>query len=337
MDLSSQSSTPNVPSERATDGEFDDKHGDDNASLATTYGSQIHYCQMCQGFIEFLKSIYFAFSKVKSTYKLEVDTIRSGMDCCLCMLILRICGHWFEDERFPQLKTLTVTKAEYECFHLSYGEFVEPLWISHLEVNDPRWFSYEHHVTVSTDSDECWDLACRWLQNCKSGHTCGETDVSCSLPTRLVKVNASSQNFHPSLVETAALPGRVEYCTLSHCWGDFDFLKLTRANYEEFCRLIPYNSLSKTFQDAIYAAYRLGFEYIWIDSHCIIQNDEDDWGREATTMGNVYAGSSFNLSATSSVNGLGGLFRTRNPQAVLPCLFNSGTSPFEDSCVHISL
>jgi hypothetical protein len=47
--------------------------------------------------------------------------------------------------------------------------------------------------------------------------------------------------------------------------------------------------LPKTFKDAIELTRRLGFQYIWIDALCIIQDGRDDWKRECSLMGEVYA------------------------------------------------
>jgi hypothetical protein len=66
--------------------------------------------------------------------------------------------------------------------------------------------------------------------------------------------------------------------------------------------------LSKTFKDAIIATRRLGFDYIWIDSSCTIQDDRVDWSIEAGTMGAVYSNSSLNLGAIDSPNSNTGLF-----------------------------
>ncbi|KAH8593093.1 heterokaryon incompatibility protein-domain-containing protein, partial [Bisporella sp. PMI_857] len=122
------------------------------------------------------------------------------------------------------------------------------------------------------------------------------------------------------------MPGRlnpladtVEYCTLSHCWGNGNFFQLRNENYRDLYIFIPYNLLSKTFRDAIYAAYTLGFSYIWIDSLCIVQGDKEDWAKEVGSMSTVYANSSLNLAATSTKRG-DGFFTTRQPWNVLPCL-----------------
>ncbi|KAF5608313.1 het domain-containing protein [Fusarium pseudoanthophilum] len=71
---------------------------------------------------------------------------------------------------------------------------------------------------------------------------------------------------------------------------------------------ISFHSLPKTFQDAITVTRAIGIEFIWIDSLCIIQNDDDDWATEASKMADVYRGSYLTLAASSSPDAHGGLF-----------------------------
>jgi hypothetical protein len=92
--------------------------------------------------------------------------------------------------------------------------------------------------------------------------------------------------------------------------------KLLKANFVGFLSDIPIDALSKTFQDAVYAAIQLGFCFIWIDSLCIIQDVRDDWLQQASFMSSVYANSSLNLAATAAADGRGGLFlNATQPQA----------------------
>ena len=42
------------------------------------------------------------------------------------------------------------------------------------------------------------------------------------------------------------------------------------------------------FQDAIITTWKLGIQYLWIDSLCIIQNSKEDWEAESAKMGSVY-------------------------------------------------
>jgi hypothetical protein len=92
------------------------------------------------------------------------------------------------------------------------------------------------------------------------------------------------------------------YATLSHCWGNARFLRLEQRNQDAFGQMIPFHDLPKTFQDAMDIAKALGLDYIWIDSLCIVQDDDDDWRKEASLMSSVYGGSYVNIAASSATN-----------------------------------
>lgn len=140
------------------------------------------------------------------------------------------------------------------------------------------------------------------------------------LPKRLISVGDPKRIV---LRQSSEIEGYPRYATLSHCWGLAKFLTLTRSNFESWQVGIPLGDLSKTFCDAIATTRRLGLEYIWIDSLCIIQDDDNDWKSESVRMSEVYGRSALNIAATASPNGHGGLFYPRDAlhcELLLPTL-----------------
>jgi len=59
--------------------------------------------------------------------------------------------------------------------------------------------------------------------------------------------------------------------------------------------------------------YRLGYENIWIDSMCIVQDDPADWGFESLKMASIYENAVLTIAATNSKDSRGGLFHTSSP------------------------
>jgi hypothetical protein len=127
------------------------------------------------------------------------------------------------------------------------------------------------------------------------------------------------------------------YVTLSHCWGDAQFLCLSPENMGNFKDGIAVASLPQTFQDAIDFARRLGsvptflhrddpsvqlptVRYIWIDSLCIIQGKSKDaradWLAESANMYDIYNNSYCNISATAASNSKEGLYVRREPHTL---------------------
>ncbi|MCJ1392331.1 hypothetical protein MMC18_005198 [Xylographa bjoerkii] len=92
------------------------------------------------------------------------------------------------------------------------------------------------------------------------------------------------------------------WVALSHCWGGHFPIMTTTENIHKMEKAIPMSILPPLFQDAVLITRRLGFRQLWIDSLCIIQDSAEDWDREVTQMGNIYARSVLNIAADSSKN-----------------------------------
>ncbi|EAA26648.1 HET-domain-containing protein [Neurospora crassa] len=173
----------------------------------------------------------------------------------------------------------------------------------------------------NTGSDLSWQIASSWMAKCLSSHRkCNQShSVAPPLPTRVIDVGSVGEPCPPRLhVVTENTSGR--YATLSHRWASQGMLKLEVNNFEKFQQEIPWTSLPKTYQDAIEATRRLGIQYIWIDSLCIIQDSADgkDWIAESAKMTSVYENSHINFAAADAVDSTQGCFFDRDPSSIRP-------------------
>ncbi|KAK0512844.1 hypothetical protein JMJ35_004861 [Cladonia borealis] len=170
-----------------------------------------------------------------------------------------------------------------------------------------------------TASEENFELISRWLKNCKENHACAtfkDTQPAWS-PSRLVDVSGTV----PRLVDTSSLGLKVPYLALSHCWGGHKVIKTTMEVLNKFkVAGIPPEKCTATFNDAFQITRRLGHQYIWIDSLCIIQDSAEDWSEEARSMSSVYGYSTLNLIAAHARDGRDGCFKKRDIHSVRPCL-----------------
>jgi len=124
-------------------------------------------------------------------------------------------------------------------------------------------------------------------------HSCYQGDRT-PLPTRVIDVHTDTPFLHISDGRKAL------YMTLSHCWGGEQPLITTTSTLEEHCRGIPMESFPELYRDAVQVTRRLGIQYLWIDSLCILQDCKDDWSEEAAKMGDIYRHSYLTLYALSS-------------------------------------
>ncbi len=69
--------------------------------------------------------------------------------------------------------------------------------------------------------------------------------------------------------------------------------------------------------------WKLEVEYLWIDSLCIVQDDEDQKARELPKMGEIFGNAYFVLAATLAENGDYGLYQER-PRSSFTVLDSSG-------------
>lgn len=114
------------------------------------------------------------------------------------------------------------------------------------------------------------------------------------------------------------------YACLSYCWGKRHPIKTTTSALARYLEGIPWEDLPKTFQDSVSFVYRLGIQYLWIDSLCILQDSIGDWLHEGSKMSQIYRDSLITLSATFGTDPHEGIFATSNPRHVSQHLITTG-------------
>lgn len=160
----------------------------------------------------------------------------------------------------------------------------------------------------TTASDCALILPRYWLLRCLKSHKQCGGQLS-TLPSRIVRIEQKAQVLRASLQEN---PDNTQgiYCTLSYRWTA-NALTLTSLNLSLFKSSIPIEQLPRTIQNAITMAIALGFQYIWIDALCILQDSREDWLIESARMHEVYLGSSLTISALDQDEN--GMFFARTP------------------------
>ncbi|KFY31157.1 hypothetical protein V493_01333 [Pseudogymnoascus sp. VKM F-4281 (FW-2241)] len=154
------------------------------------------------------------------------------------------------------------------------------------------------------DLPDVFNIARNWLSNCIESHDLCKSDGDGTLPTRLISITGESLR----LVQTSGYLHRPRYAALSHSWGSLDFIKLTSKDLDTYMEAVPIERFPKTFKDAIEITQRLGLDYLWIDSLCIIQDSLDDWQKESSKMSSVFGGSTITIAASSARDGSQGCF-----------------------------
>lgn len=113
------------------------------------------------------------------------------------------------------------------------------------------------------------------------------------LPSRCIDVGI---NGHAQLAECSGKRG--SYIVLSHRWTpETESSRTTQHNYSSRMQDLDISRLPVLFRYAIALARRLGIQYIWIDSICILQDDTADVRRELLNMAQYYQHALFTLTA----------------------------------------
>jgi hypothetical protein len=105
------------------------------------------------------------------------------------------------------------------------------------------------------------------------------------------------------------------YTTLSYCWGNAQHqLTTTKATLQSRLHgLPPIGEIPKTIADAIKVTRHLGIQYLWVDSLCIIQDDEVGKLEQIDAMSEIFRDSTVTIAASSAASVSEGFLASAKP------------------------
>lgn len=176
-------------------------------------------------------------------------------------------------------------------------------------------------------------LARLWLKTCLDNHELCRTGtfLEYRLPRRLIDVSNARR---PFLVNVSDLPrphNNIVYVALSYCWGEGKRIMTLETNYEQHLQSLPVEGLPKTFADAFQVVRELGFQYIWTDAFCMIQDSWEDKKHQLPKMGEIYRYAAVTICAEGAPNARAGLFKHRDGRSLRSCKLKLSMSPDEHS------
>lgn len=161
---------------------------------------------------------------------------------------------------------------------------------------EPAWnFIKPGQTPIKTRRAEYGPILTSWITECDTTHDC--ITKNAKLPHRVLDVGSMTKP-HLLLQESLQKVGR--YLALSHCWGKLHPPKTTRSSLAQNQQKIDFVTLPRSFQDAIAVTRDLGIEYLWIDSLCIVQDDDSDWQSESSKMATYYSNAYLVIAATQA-------------------------------------
>lgn len=104
----------------------------------------------------------------------------------------------------------------------------------------------------------------------------------------------------------------------------------TKENYASIDRVICFESLPKTLQDAIKVTTELEYCFLWVDSLCIVQDCPVDKSREIANVPAIYNSAVPTIAASTAASTTEGFLQARSTR--VPIISNVR---FEDGSLEI--
>ncbi|KAF2102269.1 HET-domain-containing protein [Rhizodiscina lignyota] len=100
-----------------------------------------------------------------------------------------------------------------------------------------------------------------------------------------------------------------DYVTLSYVWGQSTMPLLTRDVVSKYSSIngLKACNMPRTISDAIHLVKLLGERYLWVDTLCIVQDDDEDKEDQLPLMGYIYSHAIFLIVAAAGSDAHAGL------------------------------
>ena len=262
-----------------------------------------------------------------------LHVLRASRDGCQwCQAFLSIIGvssleDWHKStlvRKEPDAERSTVFSVRMEWVRTKSPD-LEPSDECMLSVENSRyrfdivWYTYECNnplIAIKTQgprpdlsSDKVFEQAKYWIETCKGHENCLLRDDG-PLPKIVIKVASPESSILCRLVEPGDHSG--QYVALSYCWGKQSYV-LTTENKKDLIIRLDENRLPQTILDAIHITRRLGYQFLWIDALCIVQNSETGKAEDIANMNKTYQRAALTIVAGSTSSASEGFLHPRRP------------------------
>ncbi|OGM43806.1 hypothetical protein ABOM_007589 [Aspergillus bombycis] len=237
----------------------------------------------------------------------DLATLKEKDSCPLCRVILgcfngsRLYKRSFREE---SVNVILRIQARPKCNGLSQGSAGEsPMHVLSISLHSIEFadvvsdINYELDIFAYED-----DPAASWVLSRPP-----ELDVTSPRTIAKAKAMISECQLHHeaaspnvNLHSLDGASGYSQYLTLSYCWGRNQPLVTLKRNFNDLKNGIGVTFLPQTMQDAVQTTRDLGYQYLWVDALCIIQDDEEDIKREIGAMADIYRNSTATILAATS-------------------------------------
>lgn len=233
---------------------------------------------------------------------------KTSRDCVSCQNII---NNVFQDG-----ERLTPTSADVEILdgflYMSIeSPLQQPMRVLRLHRVEPRSLAYP---TARTCGPQQLDIALlrKWIDRCQASHGSECLSSTISPPSHKIYLIDTDVG---CLVHKGA---DCRYVALSYVWGQNTRAQTTKSNLPalqtpgSITAEAEQLTIPKTIRNALELVFLLGERYLWVDSFCIVQDDEDTKELQLSSMASIYANAYFTIAAAEGkdadhgISGIGG-------------------------------
>ncbi|KAG9188383.1 hypothetical protein G6011_02306 [Alternaria panax] len=145
------------------------------------------------------------------------------------------------------------------------------------------------------------------IKTCLENHaTCSRRGKPTTLPKRVLDLlsgdDSKSMRLHESeYIQDERRYEHGEYIAFSHVWGLAKGIpKTTLATLQSHKKSIPWSTLPRAYQEAVFLTRALGFRWLFIDSLCLIQDDVQEKLEDSLNMDEIFGNAFLTIAATSA-------------------------------------
>lgn len=248
----------------------------------------------------------------------KVLLLNASQGCIFCMLLKSLQDELPADFEFSifvesawKWSTVTVTAKEEEDRDRSgYFRVYETVDSSQLACFDPDCENLQvsekndflqHGSSIPQQLARDGQILRALIDDCTANHIECKQQERLARPSMLLHVSGTSALPTVRLVKVSELEvAPIRYVCLSYCWGGEQRSMTTTSRLNTYLNGINTATIPKTILDAIRVTISMGYQYIWVDSFCIVQDSGPDKITELGRMTSIYSGAACTLCITSA-------------------------------------
>lgn len=170
----------------------------------------------------------------------------------------------------------------------------------------------------------------KWYKRCLDGHD------GCRNPPYVGQLPAPEPRYFIDTARNCLSPAPPDssYVALSYVWGQADVVKVLTSNLDQLQHPGALEGperqvfLPKTVRHAIHLARLLGERYLWVDSLCIVQDDEESQNEHLNRMASIYAHANLVIIPIDGKHAESGIPGLRNAPSAEPRHLEQELIPF---------